>query len=797
MRNNSAFNVFTRILHRTELSRLEIGQCFSRLVKSNSVACCEALRIYLDTRFADLVHSQLPASEEKREAESLFIRNYRLHEEFRKIFEEFRLQNVLGEAAQQTPEAFVEYLLPWFITVVTPDSYHDGMRQDRYSNDSMFSFELYSAYAPRDHGNDAPMFTESLISALRAIALANPLHFRDIAARLAAVETEAAQSVLVRTYIVHPGEYSADIYAYLVEDVRRFDLGDNRYDACQLVGAVFSHLDAKQRTHLEEIILKLAPMWELHRRGIGYTQTLFLKSIDPSLLSAKARYRLQELERKYPQVEPRPLAMDARFGTVGSPISSSVIDKMNDADLLSAMRVYDESTGWDTPRTARKRLNDDFLKGGLVELSRLIGEKTQEHPDRFYRLTQRLDSTIAVAYISQILSGLAAANVPAQWLFDVADRFAPRFVGPERTAYCRALLRRAEDTVPDHLLDIMTEWANKDDDPDPERIPHNGHEWLQQGMNSVRGVAVEAVVRCCLEGDPRRVKRAIELLSQAVHDPSPSVAACALHNLLSLLNDEQNRTIALNICEAILEHHAAILEDEFTYQFLNWATFHYYDRFGHHISTMLNSTHEHTRQEGARLATQAALSNTQAEAQAARARSGDNYMRRGAAQTYAMYLRNPEWQTIAEQHLRTFMYDKDDEVLREVAFSFSYFKHEDIELLREFTFAFIHSPALSRETRHAIDFVKPMAADEYELALELTRVILQALQEKKIEDFWDPDLVSLPLAVYNRSRIEQVKDQAINLFELALQLGVRGAKDALNDWDEFRDWSKLLFHDEQ
>lgn len=789
MNNTSPLDMFIRILERPDVPTWEVGQCFSQLVASDPRGCCQALRVYLDTHFNHLMESQVLAQEDAVSNDGLFIKTYRLRDAFEKIFEPYPLLLVINQAAKSSPEAFVEQLLPWFIKVITIHQDSDVVPEDRYLQDSFFSFELFQAYSPRDYGREDPSFTESLINALRAIATTNSSAFRDAATRLANVEREAAHNVIARAYIAGSEVYADDIYAYLTTDLRRLNIGDNHYDACILVGSIFSHISTNQRIHLEEIILSLKPEWELRNRGYGYTQTLFLKSIDPALLSRTAQQRLQELERKFPEVLPKPHALETRVGAVVSPIAPNTIDHMSDDHILGAMREYDETTGWDAPRSERRR--KDFFKGGLVELSRVVGEKATEQPERFYHLAIKFDDTIATAYITQIMNGLAGSDAPATWLFEIAERFAYRFSEYERTGYCRALQKRAEDTVPDHLLDIMEEWAIEDDDPEPTRTPHGGHEWLNLGINSVRGVAVEAVVHCCLKGTPQRTNRAFSFLERMTKDPSPAVGACVLQSLLPLLRNSELE-LALNLCEIVLEQHPILLEDMFTHRFLSWATFHFYDRFGQYIEIMLNSTLEHTRQEGARLATQAALKNQEAEELAARARSGDMVSRRGAAHTYAMYLRNQDWQPVCEEHLRTFMYDEDDEVLRNVAFAFTYLKSEDVTALRDFVIAFLQSPALNRETRYVIDFVKPLATDDHELALELTEAVIHAIKNKQIKEFWDDDLVSLPLTVYNRSRDVQIKNRAIDLFERCLQLRVRGAKKALSDWDEHRDWGKLV-----
>ena len=76
----------------------------------------------------------------------------------------------------------------------------------------------------------------------------------------------------------------------------------------------------------------------------------------------------------------------------------------------------------------------------------------------------------------------------------------------------------------------------------------------------------------------------------------------------------------------------------------------------------------------------------------------------------------------------------------------------------------------------------------------MTESIFHAIQEGRITSFWDDSIVVLPLAVYNRSEDETVKNRAMDLFEELLGLDIRGAREALSTWDEYRDWDRILYH---
>jgi len=785
--------LFCDLLRQKIEAAFDIERCFQHLAGSNPSGCCIALRIYLDTQFDMLLNSQ---TESPPDAESnSFLKGYSLQREFEKITEQHLMQDVIAHTAQVVPIAFVEELLPWFVRVGTTfiDPHE---REDRYPSEPFFSYQVHTFYSPKlDYAPDETTFIQALIGALQYVAKSDPTSFRAIAHELSQVESDSVQIVLARAYLGKPEEYSEDIFNYLMADARRFTLGDNDYDSCQLFKIAFTYGDDVRRATLEQYILDMIPDWEKRHRGMGYTQTLFLKSIDPQLLSRRAFLRLQELQRRFPELEPKPNAAEIRGGFVGSPISAVEIDKMSDDNLLNAMRVYDETTDWDAPRSERLRHDmRDFLVGGLVEFSRAIGEKTKEHPERFYNLTKQFDERIHVAYIGAILSGIADSPAPANWVFDVARQFANRFEGYYRIGFSNALRRRAKDYVPDDLLDIIMHWALNDPSPDPSIVSENKrlNEWMQQGINSVRGVAVEAVSDCSLGGNPKRTQRVLDLLSKSVHDPSPAVGACVLQCIGQLLGDNDERGKVLLLAETLLEKHPQLLDDLFTYRFLSWATFYYFDLFGVYIERMLNSEIEHVRQEGGRLACQAALNTNRAIPLQERVMAGDVNMRRGAAQTFAAYLPNPKWQAICEKYLRELMFDPDEEIRKHVASCFASLKPSHIETLRSFVFAYLESPALGVEPRHLIDYAKSLSIEEHDVALAVTQAVIRAIEEGHIVHFWDDDIVSLPLAVYNRSNDEATKSRAMMLFETLLRRNIHGAKDALNKWDEYRDWEKVL-----
>ncbi len=193
--------------------------------------------------------------------------------------------------------------------------------------------------------------------------------------------------------------------------------------------------------------------------------------------------------------------------------------------------------------------------------------------------------------------------------------------------------------------------------------------------------------------------------------------------------------------------------------------------------------------EGARLACQAALRNDAAKELAARAIIGTATMRRGTANLYALYLSSADYSQTCQNMLLQLAADEDDEVRQGVARCFAHVKPEEhFEQLRSFVDNILPLPAIEASPRELLEFIKPISDMEHDLALRVTRRIIEALKASPERSFLlhDEDVVSLPLTVYNRSSDPTIKEQAMALFEELLALGSQGAKTALTNWDEHR-----------
>lgn len=755
-------------------------------LRANPAVGCRVLRIYLDHRLEELLaHEAAGTQPEQINAHGIRVRISDRSTWGDYLLGEHALNELIEQASQKCPDQILQHLLPWFRRAA--ETLSEPRQDTDYPRDPIFAAFWYG-----DHLLEGATFARQMAKTLSYTAQTDPATFRELANGLAQAESLAVQRVLINAYLTNPKAYAEEIYTYLVTDGRRLNIGEplesSHYDSRRLFAAVFPYLTAERRTYLEQMILDLKPEWELrHGRSFGITQLQFLKGIPLDLLSDAGQRKRTELQHKFPDFQLyRPQGVTG--GWVGPPITQPAQEKMSDEAWLGAMHKYDDASGWG-------ERNRDLLKGGVIQLSRSFEEQVKKEPERFYKLAQRFDDMISLHYVSAAISGLAESEVPAEWVLDLTRHFADRFEGEFRRYVCRALSKRAEDDVPDDLLDLLSDWALHDPDPQQElwRVTadreqaYYGGDPYDHGINTNRGAAIQTVGQCAFKRKPPQYERVFALLEEmAANDPSTAVRSCIVSVLGPLLNQDSERT--LTIFEQAIADHPVLLSTIPVRRFLDWVYRKHFDRIRPYVETLLNHSEDSLRHEGARLACLAAFFHPEANDLAKLALGGDAAMRRGAAQVYARYLAVADVSDICRQHLLLLMHDPEEEVREQVGWCFTYLQPEQLEELRPFIEAFLDSPALFSGARHLIEFLKPLAADEQELAIRVTTHILDMTEADLVDSrrsivMLERDLVSLPLTVYTHAPDLETQSQAMALFERLLLLNSQAAKQALADWD--------------
>lgn len=780
--NQRAVDLLLHLLHHSEYQSDEwdLLRCLGYLASSNPAVGCRAFHVYLDKRVEKLEATEPSLADIKDEngnpLPSEFILSMKLDHHYEKVLDDYHVIELAKNLSTALPLEFLNEVLVWLTQI--------AIRLQRYGGDDHYpSVHMLSLYHISMRPNQ-PSFVEVVLESLRKIAVNDPNGFRDIANDLKQVDVREIQELIASAYLVAPENYATDIFDYLIEDIRRLDLGDPRHISGLLLGAAFRILREEHHIRLEQLILDMYP--EKTRDAFDRRSFLRLRLfqyVSPEFLSDSVRRELQELQRKYPEMKPEPRLI-GNFEAVQSPIPQDSIEKMSNAQLIDAMRKYDDSTGWGMPR-------EHFLKGGIVEFSRAYAEIVKKYPERFYDFGKQFDENIAHTYIQVTISSLAHSEAPAGWVYELARQYAPIFTGENRMGFCRALEARAKEDVPDDLIDLMMDWAYSDPNPGDINGERNQlNYWINKGINSVRGVAVQSVWRCSLQKSTPQYDRIFDFFEKLLADPSPAVGACMLEGLQYLFAPDKERAITLS--DNLLETHPELLDEEYIDFILGWATFHHYAIFAKFLTQMLASENDRTRSEGARLLAQAAFNNAEATALVEEITQGDSWMRRGLARNYTDYLKSPEWNSICQEKLRILMHDDDKEVLEQITLGLHNIRLEHIGIYRDLLLEYIQSPALNFGAFYFFPFLKRLAVDEPEFVLRLLKIMLEAIENGSIQVSRERGLVSIPLVIYQHALGEDAKSEAMDIFDQFLVLGVDGADKALKDWDEYRTKRWLL-----
>jgi hypothetical protein len=252
------------------------------------------------------------------------------------------------------------------------------------------------------------------------------------------------------------------------------------------------------------------------------------------------------------------------------------------------------------------------------------------------------------------------------------------------------------------------------------------------------------------------------------------------------LNEDNKRV--LDIFESTLKGYPILLNTLLVHRFLYWVYFHHFHQICPFIEKMLADADTATRQAGSRLACLADFHYPEAEDLVQNVMSGDEAMRRGAAQVYARNLDKLELESRCQEQLLILMNDPDDQVRSHVGDCFIHMQPEQLDSMRPFIDEFINSSALLDGAGHLIKYLHSLAGDEHDLALITTERILD-IAGKEIVDIrtsraiLEQDLVRLPIAVYTHALEDETKSIAMDLFERLLLLGSRSAHMVLAEWD--------------
>jgi hypothetical protein len=495
--------------------------------------------------------------------------------------------------------------------------------------------------------------------------------------------------------------------------------------------------------------------------------------------------RIEELSHKFPDVDASlPQRSSFEVSSVGSPIAPEKTRLMSDRQWIGAMRRYSAERG-----AARA----DFLKGGAIELARVLELDTQRERPRFAALALRMEDEINPVYFSAILDGLCASGAsslpedernkelanlqsfPTDVLADVIrrlHRLPKRPCGMSISRATRALAGRA---WPDDVLEIVVWYAQNDPNREEELWqvqagsgrPYYGGDPESHGIDSVRGAAAEAIAGL-LFADIGRLPKLWHAIESLVADESFAVRSCAIDTLLPLLNSD--RELAVSLFLRLVENAAPIYGTNNFEEFVHYAAETHYSTLRGLLLEALASPSEDAAVKAGRQISVAGFRDAAAAEDATLVRRGSDPLRKVAAEVYASNLKHQLLASLCSEYLKELFHDENEEVLEVASRCFVDLESDALADNEDLLSEFIESPAFNARS---YDFLDALVDSVTRLPDIVCRAAERAFQKIGTEGsdlasdiaMSASTLCTLVVRLYSQTDDEQTKVRCLDLID--------------------------------
>jgi len=595
---------------------------------------------------------------------------------------------------------------------------------------------------------------------------------------------------LLSSWIRNPLRYADTIVNFLLKDLKRLNFGYGMWGtgngtaaiARSAISAASPNCSQPAFRQLESAIMSFYPPTErTETRRLGYTQLLLLDAMDRKRLKPEANERLDQLSRKFPNVDfslPTPGGRGAF--EVTSPIPERAADKMSDENWISAMQKYREHDG---PPTTR-----GFGVGGSMELSRQLELRARLSKPRFAALALKLPADIPPLYFDALVRALTAKK-------DDSQPGSPRELPPLEQALllpvfrqihnlpgnpcgrwlCSAISEVADKDLPDDVLEIVTFYAIHGGDPENSGTKEQGYfggDLVNYGINTTRGSAADALADLLI-ANAQRWPKLEQAIRSVVNDQSWSVRAVAISCLTALLNVD--RSLATKLFLQIAAQSRPVLSSMFVERFLYYAVFSHYAELREVLLAMLSED-----DAGARTASAFAISVASFRVSAANhdipsVLSGDEVCRTALANVAAGNLQFQEASDKCRQWLELCFRDDSKKVREAASRCFREVSDEQLSEERGLIDVFIDSPAFPE---NAYSLLLALEKSVHRLPDVVCRIPEKAAaiyrnsspQEQVQAGWWTHQMATLVLRLYDQTRDAQIKSRCLDVLDAMIEL---------------------------
>ena len=708
---------------------------------------------------------------------------------------------MLGKVAAEEPQYFIEKMLPRVVATVLKTELYRG---DRVLNRA---WPFLSNHGEAFDINDAILL--HLRKSLQYLAKNAVEVFRKHAATIRAYPHDTFAYLLLRSWAENPREFADECAEYFIADRRRLNIGYGSWSgggegtgesAISRIAlrAVSPYCSAELLAQLESQIIGYSDNYEKQTpRWRGFAELLVLRSLDSSRISKRATLRIEELERKFPRLSDAIPEEDKShlLSCVGSPISQESAQIMTDAQWISAMEKYDGST--------------DRFRGGPQELSQSLAEFVRKDRNRFASLVARMPAEINPVYFSAILNGLCGSYgnlgkeekesenkrieaTPTETFLNVIDCLHSLPGKPCGAAIVSCIRLLANRQLPPQVLETVSYYAISDPDPDADiwQDKAGGNNYYGgdphlHGINCVRGQAAEAI-SSLLHDDHTRLDALRPALIALSKDPIISVRTCAIEAFIPLLNFSRDLAVELFLgacgrCEAICASHPFD-------RFIHYAIQTHFEHLSELLHFAMNSVNSEAVENAARQIILAELEDVKVGSVASTIRTGNEAMRRTAAQVYARNLSHDIVGDKCAQRLEEFFGDASESVRQEVSAAFFHLPGDRLLQLKDFIARFIESKCFENETDRVLYALLESNVELPQIICRAAERILEFLGEEGIHIAYHGSMVAHHIATlvvrqYEQATDDGLKTRCLDLIDRMEKVGYLGIGEELSKID--------------
>lgn len=481
----------------------------------------------------------------------------------------------LAEIAKKSPLAFIEGTTEVFVYAVTA-----VLNTDEFKHHYSFNRRAYSGM---NHGFDD--FLSKYRKSMVQLASEKLEVAKEYLLLLPAKKHECFMHIYLETIAAAP-EALSYLLSDLAEDELAFKAGFDGAKWLSLANAYKSAspcLNDDQSRIIEEYITNYTPeiidsfhiyqsvksgggndYWQpttkeaihyLNRSG--YQQWCILETVGGNQLNDLSNAKLAQLRRKFPDCKvEKPDHIEASI--VGSPLSKSSTEKMNDENWLSAIKKYSEA------RATSRRLGE----GGARELAGCLHGDSAQDPERFAALCLKIPHDSNPAYVTEIVRGLSESETNSVTDTELVNVILHTHDHPDKPfGESIAKLLRAKPHLADEpkVLDLLLWYAlngesNDDEDVDEsnterestdiDSLLQGGDHLHIRGINGVRGSAWGAL-HIVFDEITSAEEKIIDAIKFAVaNEPLVSIRCCIIESFCTIFNKDKSLFSEL-VCQLI------------------------------------------------------------------------------------------------------------------------------------------------------------------------------------------------------------------------------------------------------